>query len=129
MDKERRVAELQRQIDAIQSYEEPIDHCAVCHRTLDEVEFEMLTDVTVIVADGEEGYSNVTLLLCYEHLDPVAEALCKLGFIDHRHGSTSTLEDQNCPGHKRMEDCPTPTRYGNVTWDRRPPQDLDPDEV
>jgi hypothetical protein len=119
------IALLERRLEKLRSTRASVLACAVCHRTEDEVEFELLTDVTVVVADGEEGYSNVTLLLCIDDLAPIADGLQKLGFIDHRHGSTSTLEDRDCPGYDSMDACPTPTHYGNVTWDRRPPQDPD----
>jgi hypothetical protein len=118
-----RIAQLEAEAERLRSQEDPVLACAVCHRTQDEVDFALLTDITVVVADGEEGYSNVTLLLCVDDLEPIARGLQALGFIDHRHGSTSTLEDIDCPGYQQMNDCPTPTHYGNVTWDRRPPQD------
>lgn len=115
-----RIAELE---DRGTAQSEPTYSCVVCHRSRDEVEFGLLTDITVVVADGEEGYSNVTLLLCDDDLNGLAETLRKLGFIDHRHGSTSTLEDIDCPGYYDMARCPIPTHYGNVTWGRVPPQD------
>jgi len=120
--REAEIARLEQKIEAIRSLIEPVLMCVMCHDEAPD-EDEFLTDATVVVADGEEGYSNVTLLLCSDHLDLVAEGLGKLGFIDHRHGATSTLEDRNCPGFSHLDQCPTPTHYGNVTWGRRPPQD------
>jgi hypothetical protein len=122
MNREQHIALLEDQLRRLRSQPEPILACAVCHLTQNEMD-ELLTDVTVVVADGQEGYSNVTLLLCDHDFESIADDLVKLGFIDHRHGGTSTLEDPSCPGYLDMNACPTPTRYGNVTWDRQPPQD------
>ena len=124
-DKSFEIARLEARLAKLREQPEPVYLCAVCHRSPDEVDYETFTDVTVVTADGEEGYSNVTLLLCNDHLIAVTDGLQKLGFIDHHHGSTSTLEDRNCPGYTDMFQCPTPTHYGNVTWGRVPPQDED----
>ena len=125
MSKDAEIALLEARIARLRAQPERVYFCAVCRRTADEVDYEPLTDVTVVVADGEEGYSNVTLLLCNDDLITVTGGLQDLGFIDHRHGSTSSLEDPDCPGSSDMNDCPTPTHYGNVTWGRVPPQNED----
>lgn len=119
------IARLEERLDHLRATEDPTYSCANCGRSKDDVDYGLLTDVTVIIADGEEGYSNVTLLLCDDDLVRVALGLRNLGFIDHRHGSTSTLESPNCAGYDNMDDCPTPTHYGNVTWGKHPPQDPD----
>lgn len=122
MSKALRIAALERELAELRAQPEPTYGCAICRITPEEIN-EPLTDVTVITADGEEGYSNITLLLCNDDLIHVTDELQKLGFSDHRHGSTSLLEDPDCPGFEYMESCPNPTHYGNVTWGRVPPQD------
>lgn len=89
--------------------------CSVCGRPdedTDELEWPGFIDVRVITADGEEGFADITQLLCAEHFTEVQAALLALGFRDHRHGSTNFLEDMDCPGWGK---CPTPTEYGEVT--------------
>jgi len=113
----------EEQIARLRAQQDPVYTCAKCGRTQEEVDHEPLTDVRVIVADGEEGFSDVTLLLCSEHLWGVCAGLQRFGFVDHRHGSTSSLESESCPGYENMDACPMPTRYGNVTWGRQPLQD------
>lgn len=71
-------------------------------------------DITVITADGEEGYARVTQLYCDDCFVTVIEILQGLGFVDHRHGSIDFLEDMLCPGYDDMRKCPTPTVYGDV---------------
>jgi hypothetical protein len=122
-DREWRIERMREQLARLEATPEPVDVCAVCGTPKEQTEWGLLTDVTVVTADGQEGYSNVTLLLCDEHFRDIADGLIALGFVDHRHGSTSTLEDSSCPGYEDMEACLTPTRYGNVTWGRTPPQD------
>lgn len=123
MNKAYEIARLEAKIAELRAQPEPTYHCAICRITPEELDYEPLTDVTVVVADGEEGYSSVTLLLCEDDLARVADGLQELGFTDHRHGSTSTLEDPRCPGFHDMDLCPDPTHYGNVTWGRVPPQE------
>lgn len=89
---------------------EPV--CSICG----DPDGGILTDVRVIIADGEEGYADITQLLCEEHLILMQDELPKLGFRDHRHGGINFLEDPNCPGTTgSMHDCPTPTGYGGIT--------------
>lgn len=67
-----------------------------------------LTDIRVIVAEGEEGYGNILRLVCNDHLITTTVGLAELGFADHRHGGINFLEDPKCPGAARYGDCPTP---------------------
>ena len=120
--REAEIARLEGRIAELRSQPEPEYFCAICHTFPEDTEDGVLTDVRVIVADGEEGFSDVTLLLCDDHLARMTQKLTKLGFIDHRHGSTSSLEDLTCLGSSFRGRCPTPTEYGNVTWGRNPPQ-------
>lgn len=74
-----------------------------------------LVEVSVITAEGEEGFAYVTQLLCDEEncLPRVLGALHDLGFVNHHHGSIDFLEDPKCcNGRNTYEDCPTPTGYG-----------------
>lgn len=65
-------------------------------------------DITVITANGEEGFAQVTRYACFEHLEEIAEALIALGFGQHRHGGSNFLEPRSCPGYNTMRACPTP---------------------
>jgi hypothetical protein len=89
----------------------PENHCATCGRSDDDNEragFGPLVDVQVYVAYGEEGTAAPKRYFCYEHLEPVCDALIALGFGVHRHGGINFLEPQDCPGHRDFEACPTP---------------------
>lgn len=72
-----------------------------------------LTPFTVTVLPGEEGYSEVTQILCQEHNIEVAEALIALGFGSHNHHGTCTLDANAfgtaCGGYGK---CPHPAEYG-----------------
>lgn len=88
--------------------DEPERVCSVCGVPESSTEFDHLTDIRVIAAAGEEGFADITQLLCDEHLTLIAYALVRLGFKDHRHGGANFLEDPDCPGASRFDDCPTP---------------------
>lgn len=80
----------------------------------EEFEWPGLTDFTVICADGEEGYANITQYLCARCFGPVRDGLVALGFKDHRHGSINFLEDEDCClDGDAYHNCPTPSEYGN----------------
>lgn len=68
-----------------------------------------LCDFTILVAPGEEGYSEVTQVLCMEHSAEMVLALRLLGFSSHNHHGTCTLDAEVCGGYGR---CPTPAEYG-----------------
>lgn len=95
--------------------------CSRCGVTENDAEWEMLFDVRVITADGEEGFADVVQLLCNDHLIEVTEALVALGFKDHRHGGANFLEDNHCPGAERMNACPTPDGTDEFPIVVRPP--------
>jgi hypothetical protein len=82
---------------------EPV--CSRCGKPRSEDAHGILTDVQVVTADGEEGFADVTQLLCNEDLEEVLGGLRALGFKDHRHGGINYLEDDDCPGWGK---CPTP---------------------
>lgn len=89
---------------------EPV--CSKCDKPRSQADY--LTDIRVVTCEGEEGYSDVTMLLCEEHAADVVNALYALGFRDHAHGGTALLQDEDCPGGKYNEQhllnpCPTPT--------------------
>jgi hypothetical protein len=87
--------------------------CSLCGIEEDETEYGFLGDIRVTVMDGEEGYANIVHLLCDDCLTKQVAGLRKLGFVDHRHGSTNLLEDEDCPGYiGSMHNCPTPSEYG-----------------
>lgn len=69
-----------------------------------------MTDVTVVTAQGEEGYAHETRYVCLEDvcLQELTDALVKLGFGSHRHGGINFLEVTDCPGASKTSDCPTP---------------------
>lgn len=86
--------------------------CARCGMSEDA---QHLVDVRVVTHEGEEGFADVTMLLCEDHLDGVIEVIVRLGFTDHRHGGADFLEDRHCPGYEDPPACPTPSEYGPVT--------------
>jgi hypothetical protein len=93
----------------------PERSCSVCGVSEDDTAWGSLVDVRVVIADGEEGFADITQLLCDKHLEHMQIGLSDLGFKDHRHGSINYLEDESCSGaHGRMDNCPTPTEYGRV---------------
>jgi hypothetical protein len=67
-----------------------------------------LTDVHIIMAEGEEGYANERRFVCNDHLIMMSLIFNGLGFSSHRHGGINNLEDVLCPGFRNMDDCPTP---------------------
>lgn len=92
----------------------PPRKCSKCGRTENEVEY--LIDITVTTADGEEGFAQVTQLLCENDYEHVLDTVIALGFVDHHHGGINFLEDLKCCGGKNAyENCPTPSEYGNYT--------------
>ncbi len=89
----------------------PARLCSVCGLSEDDNDWGHLIDVTVLVADGEEGYAWIKQLLCSSHFPAIQQTLTEAGFVDHRHGGTNFLEDPRCPGATgSMENCPTPWR-------------------
>lgn len=86
----------------------PENVCVSCGATESESEWGCLTDVRVIIADGEEGYADLKKYVCEECLEPMQDALCALGFKDHRHGGINYLEDAKCVGALDTGKCPTP---------------------
>lgn len=98
--------------------EPPPELCVICGADEEANDNLPLTDVTVIVADGEEGHSSVRRFYCEEHLDDAVEALMGIGLKQHRHGGICFLEDETCPGHTDMCACPIPEDYdGNIIVD------------
>ncbi len=111
-DADERNRALMAALDAIQGALEPPPppdrQCSVCGIGEDD---EDLIDVTVLVADGEEGYAWIKQLLCTSHFPAIQQTLMAAGFVDHRHGGTNHLEDPRCPGTTgSMKNCPTPWR-------------------
>lgn len=93
--------------------DEPERRCSVCGMVESATDFESLVDVRVVVANGEEGFADITQLLCDDHLPGILDGLVALGFVDHRHGGINFLEDPSCPGYRGgREACPTPSEYG-----------------
>lgn len=67
-----------------------------------------LTDFTVTIAEGEEGYSHIASHLCEVCLETVTEALAGVGVSIHAHGGICFLEARDCPGADHPKDCPAP---------------------
>lgn len=87
--------------------------CSKCGKDAEETEWGTLLDISVITADGEEGFAYVTQLLCDTCFNTVLNAIVELGFVDHRHGGINYLEDMNCcNGIKAYEKCPRPSEFG-----------------
>lgn len=83
-------------------------YCSKCGINEEDDEWQRLHDIRVVVADGEEGYANIIMLLCEECAHYMYGALISLGFYDHRHGGINFLESPYCD----YENCPTPSDYG-----------------
>lgn len=69
---------------------------------------EYLTDVRVIVAEGEEGHADLLRWFCDRDLENVTLALVGDGWCDHRHGGINFLEDTSCPGARDSSQCVAP---------------------
>lgn len=74
--------------------------------------FGPCVDVCVMIANGEEGFSHISKYVCNDHLIEIVDAFKALGFRSHHHGSTTLLEDDQCPGYTDWLTCPTPKGYG-----------------
>lgn len=87
----------------------PPRRCHWCERTEDDNladGYGPLVDITVVTAEGEEGYAFERRLACHEHLESITEELVGLGFGNHRHGGINFLEDPRCYGVASR--CPAP---------------------
>lgn len=84
----------------------PPNRCMKCGKT--DEGWMHFTDVTVTIADGEEGYAHVEKFVCEEDLAEVQEDLIEAGFVLHAHGGINYLEPPDCPGTRDMPLCPTP---------------------
>lgn len=91
--------------------EPPPNVCHWCDKTDDDNYddgYGPLVDIRVIIADREEGNADVLRWSCQEHMEKASQALCAIGFADHRHGGINFLEPQDCPGYTNYGSCPTP---------------------
>ena len=70
-----------------------------------------LTYVTVVTQVGEEGYGEVTQVLCNYHLRMVLDGLMLLGFVSHNHHGTQMLDDYVVCGNCGNR-CNHHTEYG-----------------
>jgi hypothetical protein len=88
---------------------------------------EWITRIKVEVGStGGEGWDRQVLLLCEQHDQSVLDALIKLGFGTHHHGSTHPLADPSCPGDMRVELCPAAeTDEHGHSYYKRPYDDFD----
>lgn len=59
---------------------------------------DLLTEIYIYVAPGEEGDSQQMRQLCEECADRIIDFLVANGFASHRHGGINLLEDTTCPG-------------------------------
>lgn len=88
----------------------PPEFCSKCGKSSEDCDWGSLIDVSVVTADGEEGFAYVTQLLCDDCLNPMLDALTSLGFVDHHHGGIDFLEDLSCcGGNNAYDNCPTPS--------------------
>lgn len=101
-------------------------YCSQCGISEDDDYDNYLVDFTLTVADGEEGFAQVTQFICGNCHDKMAEALIALGFKDHRHGGINFLEAKDCGGWSK---CQNPSIYGQYFVGQDPPQDLSDEEV
>lgn len=108
---------IEKLVEVIEEFFQPPPEnvCYMCGKTDSENEadgYGPCIDVTVTTCESEEGYSRVSKYVCYEDIEFIVAKLADIGFISHHHGSTSTLEDKNCPGYEVYGTCPTPKGYG-----------------
>lgn len=90
----------------------PVRLCSICGIDEKESQWGMLVDFTVICARGEEGYADITQLLCDNCMPSTVHGLQALGFRDHRHGGINYLEDGSCCGGvNAFEKCPVSPGY------------------
>lgn len=91
-------------------WEKIIDFCYACGISSNEA---YLTEFHVIVAQQEEGHSDVRRYFCEFHAPDISYAFRQLGFTVHAHGGICELE-ADCPGEDNPDDCPTPEpQYGD----------------
>lgn len=88
--------------------------CSQCGVKEEESVDGFLFHFQVITQPGEEGYSDVTQLLCGDCLEPIRVGLIALGFKAHHHGSTDFLADPFCTGDQGISPCPSPHGYGPI---------------
>lgn len=89
----------------------PDNLCFRCGKSDTENEedgFGPLVDVSVMVANGAEGFAHVLRYVCNQHLIAVTDAFRGLGFVSHRHGGINFLEPLDCPGRGDPRACPSP---------------------
>lgn len=108
---------LQVLLDKIEDYFKPppenfCSWCGITDHDNREDGFGPCTDISVMTANGEEGFAHEVRWACQEHLCEVTVALVGLGFGSHRHGGINFLEDYRCPGLSHRNDCPTPEIEG-----------------
>lgn len=106
-------AEIHERQNELRTLTQPPRECYICGRDDDAT---YLTDFTIEVNVGEEGYQHVRQYRCEEHVGRLVDLVTLAGFVTHEHGSTAYLEDITCSGVDiDSYVCPTPTRYGLVT--------------
>ena len=110
-ERKERIRRLESEILSLKREPEPERVCSHCGVNESLTEYGNLTEVRVIMAQGEEGFADIIQLLCEDGLEAIQMELLKLGFKDHRHGGVDFLEDVDCPGFEDMDKCKTPTAF------------------
>jgi hypothetical protein len=113
-ERKERIRRLESEILSLRREPEPERVCSRCGVRESLTEFGHLIDIRVIIADREEGFADITQLICDTDIRILQIKLMELGFKDHRHGSIDFLEDIECPGFEDMDKCKTPTAFGRV---------------
>lgn len=85
----------------------PPNRCMKCGAEEDPLGYRF-TDVTVTIADGQEGYAHVEKFVCERDLEEVQDDLVEAGFVLHAHGGINYLEPTECIGYSDPPLCPTP---------------------
>lgn len=85
-------------------------YCSQCGVSEDDAPDNYLVDITVIIANGEEGFADITQYLCDDCAPAIVLMLQNLKFMDHRHGGINYLEDPDCMA---VDQCKTPSEFGN----------------
>lgn len=104
------IDELQRELARLKHEEQEAlwanEKCSKCGVKRKWVIYEHLETIILCVNPHQEGYAQITMLLCDRCCTPLYEGLIDLGFKNHDHGSTSSFDDQDCPGYEDLDLCP-----------------------
>lgn len=91
--------------------------CSRCGILEGDTEYGRLIDIRVVCQEGEEGFCDITQLLCDICMEAIRINLMELGFVSHHHGSTDLLDGEGFDGKRYCvpnpyKKCPIPGPHG-----------------